>query len=115
MNAPIPQIYSVMMWTKNDDGTWKVDCHYVAGHSSADAEERIKATNGDFLTGICFINTDLFMEEYPQPARMYATRMRNDDAVSEHEFIKWKKRSLHEQWNDGDIFPPAFRGIKVKK
>jgi hypothetical protein len=109
-----PMIFNVMAWIKNDDGTFRLCVHHVAGFDSADAEQRIKEEGSQFLRGQLFINTDRFMEHHGTACRMYSTNYANEDNVSTSEYRKWVYRMLRDDEYDGDVMPAPYRRFHVK-
>jgi copper homeostasis protein CutC len=105
-----PMIFSVMTFRQNDDGTFKLDVHYVAGVSSADAETRILNCAATHLANVHrFIQTDEHMEVHPDSVRLYSTRYTNSDSMSAYELDRWISSSTTGGYCDGDHHPATFR------
>lgn len=111
-----PNIYTVMAW-RLEGNARRLDVHYVAGLSSADAEARIKERNSGYLHGQLFITTDEFMEHRDgDDAKMFTNRERSQEATSEHEFrqwMAWATRGILDGYS-GDFTPAAFRRFHVE-
>ncbi|MDR8093110.1 hypothetical protein KPB05_37270 [Burkholderia gladioli] len=106
-----PQIFTVHCFEQRDDGNYRLNVHYVAGFNSKDAELRILKNDVAFLKGSRFINTDEFMYDHPQPTRLFATRMRNEDSVSREDFKAWVCASTRASESDGQTHPASFRAF----
>ncbi|MDN7880099.1 hypothetical protein [Burkholderia aenigmatica] len=106
-----PQIFTVHCFEPRDDGNYRLNVHYVAGFDSEDAELRILKSDAAFLKGSRFINTDEFMYDHPQPTRLFATRMRNEDSVSREDFKAWVRASTQASKSDGQNHPATFRAF----
>lgn len=106
---PEPMIYSILAWTKNPDGTFKLNTHMVAGFDSVDAANRFLSSSAPHLRGYCFINTDRFMADYGSAARMFTTRFTNEDNVTLANYRAWIKRATNDNHEDGETYPAPFR------
>lgn len=104
-------IFNVLCFAKNEDGvTYRLMAHCVAGTDSADAERRLKEADAHYLSGRMFITTDAYVEEHPQPTKMFYTGYTDDPAMSEYEFNQWVRRSLNRQeFGDGEYGVIPFR------
>lgn len=102
-------IYSVAVLVPQD-GKTRFVLHYVGGTSSADAERRILETvDAIHLEGRRFINTYRFVEDYPQPTRLYAGSLRDDPPMDDWTARRWIQSSTHDSDDDGETRPAAFR------
>ena len=108
-----PNIYTVMAW-RIEGATRRLDVHYVAGLSSADAEQRIKERNASYLHGQLFITTDEFIEHHGGDDKLFTNRDRSQEATSEREFRQWTGRVTRPSWEDGEFYPAAFRRFHVE-
>lgn len=110
-----PHIFTVMAWRLEGD-TRRLDVHYVAGLSSADAEARIKERNSYYLHGQCFITTDEFIDHYGDDSKLFTNHERNQETTSEREFRQWRARVTRGARDDdsGDYHPAAFRRFHIE-
>ncbi|WOB06503.1 hypothetical protein [Piscinibacter gummiphilus] len=108
-----PKIFTVMVF-QMVDSIRRLDVHHVAGMTSDDAEQRIKLRNADHLGGQCFITTDKHEAERGDGCKLYTTRWRNAESVSDEEFRAWLRRATHDSVEDGDSHPAAFRRFHVQ-
>ncbi|MGS1117431.1 hypothetical protein [Castellaniella sp. UC4442_H9] len=105
-----PRIFTVHVFRPIDDECVRLDVHYVAAFTSADAELRIKATGAESLEpGRRFISTDEITEAYDHTTRMYATQYRNEKSISVQEFQRWVAIATQRQWCDGEPNLIPFR------
>jgi hypothetical protein len=105
-----PKLFTVMAWTQNENGTFRLSVHHVAAFDSEDAEARIKAEEPDFLKGQLFVNTDEYIEDRGNKASsLYVTGWKDDGEVSPDVQRRWVKRSINSSVEDGDYFPAPYR------
>lgn len=110
-----PQIYSVMEWRKPEGATqYQVELHFAAGTSSEEAEAAFKEHFGRFDNTVSradfYITTDELREQYPAAVSCYTTRHENK-LCSEDEYRRWKESSTQRNYEDGEVYPAAFRPL----
>src|ERR1700752_1488401 len=105
-----PKLFTVMSWTQNENGSFRLSMHHVAGFDSADAEARIKTEEPTHMNGELFINTDAYIDDRGNKASsLYVTGWKDDGEVSPEDQRKWVKRSINNSTQDGDFFPAPYR------
>lgn len=105
-----PKIFTVHVFRPVENNCFRLDVHYVAGFSSADAEERIKREDGEHLEyGARFILTDAHMAAHPRSCQLYISRYAKQDAIPAHQFSAWMLSMTKPHCEDGDVVPAAFR------
>jgi hypothetical protein len=105
-------IFNVICLAQNpENDSWRLMAHCVAGTDSADAERRLKDSgSAQYLHGRMFIITDEYVEEYPQPVKMFYTGYTDEPKLSKHDAEQWIKRSTERQdFGDGELGPIPFR------
>jgi hypothetical protein len=109
-----PGIFTVHVFRLEDGGKRRLQVHYVAGTSSADAEARIKASNASrHLAGQCFITTDEHEALHGDGCKLYTTRFRNEDDIDSETLRRWARSHTRASVEDGDYHPAAFRRFHV--
>lgn len=108
-----PKIFTVHVF-KMVENQRRLEVHYVAATSSTEAEARIKEHDSAHLAGQCFITTDKFEAEHSNGCKLYVTRYRNDDSISDVEFASWVRVMTNDRYVDGDLQPATFRRMHVQ-
>ena len=107
-----PKIFTVHVF-KMVENLRRLEVHYVAATSSKEAEACIKERDSAHLGGQCFITTDKFEAEHSNGCKLYVTRYRSDDAISDSEFASWVRVMTNDRYVDGDLQPATFRRMHV--
>ena len=111
---PTPKIFTVHVF-KLVDGARRLDVHYVAATTSAEAEKRIAASHAAHLAGQCFITTDELEEAYGHSGvKCYVTSYRSGGPITDEEFAHWQRAMTRASRVEGACHPAAFRRFHVK-
>lgn len=114
MPTSSPKIFTVQVF-RIVDGARRLDVHFVAGMSSADAEARIAASHAEHLAGQCFITTDELEDTYgTSGVRTYVTSYRSDGPISDADFAHWQRTMTRASRVEGVVHPAAFRRFHIK-
>lgn len=108
-------IFTVLGFVRNDDGTYRTVSHAVIGTSSADAEKRLIEKEGELLAKTrLFINTDELMAEYPRETMMFYGSIRDSLSMTEQQVYRWiKDMTKAYDYADMPYEPAAFREFTV--
>lgn len=110
-----PMIYLACDFRRHANGYYKVDYHYIAATSSAQAEASLREEHSEALTeGLWFIQTDEFKSRHPRNIAFSLEHGRTPD-MSEQGFTEWKSMMTVARRVHQDIEPAAFRLLSEQK
>jgi len=109
--APHPMIFTVLAFQLYE-GKRRVRMHYVAAHTSAEAQARITQENLSHLTGQCFITTDEHEAAAGGGCKLYISEYRSEE-VSDADLRSWMHRMARPSSDGSDTYPAAFRRFHV--